>query len=66
MQNFNQVDNLKFRVSYGITGSQGIGALATRSQPRIDANLNYPFSGGTYQQKRGRSHTHKYRTVCPH
>ncbi|MEM7373922.1 MAG: TonB-dependent receptor [Bacteroidota bacterium] len=46
MQDVAQIDNLKLRVSYGITGSQAIGALATRAQPVINPGLNYPFSGG--------------------
>ena len=39
------IDNLKLRVSYGITGSQAIGPLATRSIPVVTPGINYPFDG---------------------
>jgi len=48
IQNLNVVDNLKIRASYGVTGSQAIGPLATRSIPIVDPSVNYPFGGGSY------------------
>ncbi len=39
------IDNLKLRASYGVTGSQAIGPLATRSIPIISPGVNYPFEG---------------------
>jgi TonB-linked SusC/RagA family outer membrane protein len=45
MQSIEQINNLKLRASYGITGSQAIGALATRQQPVTNSTLNYPFTG---------------------
>ena len=45
MQNVEQVTNLKLRASYGITGSQAIEALATRSRPVNDILYDYPFNG---------------------
>ena len=42
------IDNLKLRASYGLTGSQAIGPLATRSIPIVGAGVNYPFDGGGY------------------
>jgi TonB-linked SusC/RagA family outer membrane protein len=45
MKGIEQIDDLKLRASYGITGSQAIDPLATRSQPVINTNLTYPFSG---------------------
>jgi TonB-linked SusC/RagA family outer membrane protein len=48
MKGISQISNLKLRVSYGITGSQAIGPLATRSIPIVDPSVNYPFTGGTY------------------
>jgi TonB-linked SusC/RagA family outer membrane protein len=45
MKDVEQVTNLKLRASYGITGSQAIGALATRSRPVIALINNYPFTG---------------------
>ena len=41
------VGNLKVRLSYGLTGSQGIEALATRARPIVSPDINYPFGGGT-------------------
>ncbi len=48
VKNSSAIDNLKLRVSYGITGSQGIDPLATRAQPILDGStglsgINYPF-----------------------
>ena len=48
IRDLNIIDNLKLRVSYGVTGSQAIGPLATRSIPTIDPNVNYPFGGGSH------------------
>jgi TonB-linked SusC/RagA family outer membrane protein len=48
IKNINVIDNLKVRASYGITGSQAIGALATRSIPIINTSVNYPFEGQAY------------------
>ncbi|MEM9341337.1 MAG: SusC/RagA family TonB-linked outer membrane protein, partial [Bacteroidota bacterium] len=45
MENVRQIDNLKLRVSHGITGSQAIGAFASVPIPLVDNNLNYPFEG---------------------
>ena len=42
------IDNLKLRLSYGVTGSQAINALATRSQPVLGVDVNYPLTGGSY------------------
>ncbi len=39
------IDNLKLRVSYGVTGSQAIGPFATRSIPVVTPGVNYPFDG---------------------
>lgn len=39
------IDNLKLRASYGVTGSQAIGPLATRSIPVVSPGVNYPFDG---------------------
>jgi hypothetical protein len=44
MKNIQVINNMKLRTSYGITGSQAVDALATRSKPRIDSGLNYPFT----------------------
>ena len=48
IRNMDMIDNLKLRASYGVTGSQGIGPLATRSIPIVDPSVNYPFGGGSY------------------
>lgn len=48
IRNINVIDNLKIRASFGVTGSQAIGALATRSIPIIGTNVNYPFEGQAY------------------
>lgn len=40
-----EISNMKLRVSYGVTGSQAIESLATRSIPGIATDYNYPFSG---------------------
>ncbi|MFT4566333.1 MAG: TonB-linked SusC/RagA family outer membrane protein [Saprospiraceae bacterium] len=48
VQNSDLIDNLKVRASYGITGSQAIGPLATRSIPIISPGVNYPFDAGSY------------------
>ena len=45
MKNISVINNLKMRGSYGITGSQAIAVLATRSVPIISAGVNYPFTG---------------------
>ena len=45
IKNSDAIDNLKLRLSYGVTGSQGIEALATRARPIVAANINYPFAG---------------------
>ncbi len=45
LQNLRVLNNLKLRLSYGITGSQAIGPLATRSIPIVDPSVNYPFAG---------------------
>ena len=45
MKNSSAVNNLKIRTSYGVTGSQAIGPLATREKPVISTGINYPFSG---------------------
>lgn len=45
VQNIDAIDNLKLRASYGVTGSQAIGPLATRSIPVVDPSVNYPFAG---------------------
>jgi TonB-dependent starch-binding outer membrane protein SusC len=39
------INELKLRVSYGVTGSQGIEPLATRSRPLLGLAYNYPFTG---------------------
>ncbi len=46
MKDSKVINDLKIRVSYGVTGSQAIEPLATRSIPIIDPNINYPFTGG--------------------
>ncbi|MFY0651706.1 MAG: TonB-dependent receptor [Cyclobacteriaceae bacterium] len=48
MLNAGVIDNLKLRISHGKIGSQAINALATRSIPIINTNVNYPFTGDTY------------------
>ncbi len=45
MQNVGVINNLKLRASYGITGSQAIQPLATRSRPVLGLPYNYPFTG---------------------
>lgn len=45
IQSINAINNLKLRASYGITGSQAIGPLATRAIPIVDPSVNYPFGG---------------------
>jgi len=45
MQNISIINNLKLRISYGITGSQSIQPLATRTQPELGKAYNYPFTG---------------------
>jgi TonB-linked SusC/RagA family outer membrane protein len=39
------ISNLKLRASYGVTGSQAVGARATRSIPITSRDSGYPFSG---------------------
>ena len=41
------VNDLKLRTSYGITGNQGIDALATHSPAVVSPDFNYPFTGST-------------------
>lgn len=43
----NTLNNLKVRVSYGLTGSQAIDALDTRARAISGVQYNYPFDGGT-------------------
>lgn len=38
--------SLKPRISYGVTGSQAIDALATRARSITGEDYNYPFDGG--------------------
>ena len=45
MKGIEQIDELKIRASYGVTGSQAIGPLATLSQPVITPVEAYPFTG---------------------
>jgi TonB-linked SusC/RagA family outer membrane protein len=45
MQDVKTISNLKIRASYGITGSQAIAPLATRSRPVIGVANNYPYTG---------------------
>lgn len=45
IKNSQTIDNLKVRLGFGITGSQAIAPLATRSIPSINPNVNYPFGG---------------------
>lgn len=47
MQNFDAVNNLKLRVSYGVTGSQAINARATYLAPIVGPGVNYPYDSGT-------------------
>jgi len=48
MDNIKTINNLKVRISYGVTGSQAIAALATWERPVISSGINYPFSGEQY------------------
>ncbi|MEM9721672.1 MAG: SusC/RagA family TonB-linked outer membrane protein [Bacteroidota bacterium] len=45
MESIPTINDLKLRASYGVTGSQAINPLATRSIPIIGAEINYPFTG---------------------
>lgn len=45
MENVNAISNLKFRLSHGQIGSQGIGVFATRDIPITGAGVNYFFDG---------------------
>ncbi len=45
MDNIETISNLKIRASYGITGSQAVGALSTRSIGLTGLPYNYPFTG---------------------
>ena len=47
MQDIGIINELKLRASYGVTGSQAIQALATRSRPLLGLQYNYPFTGQT-------------------
>lgn len=44
-QGIKAVNDLKLRVSYGITGNQGIGPMATRDNPASGKPNGYPFGG---------------------
>lgn len=44
-KNVDAINELKLRISYGVTGNQGVDALATRAIPLIRPNVNYPFTG---------------------
>jgi len=41
------VNNLKARISYGVTGSQGLAPRSTYLQPITSIGVNYPFNGST-------------------
>lgn len=48
LKNNTTINDLKLRVSYGVTGSQAIGPKATRAIPIAGGTgVNYPFTGGT-------------------
>ena len=40
------INNLKFRLSYGQVGNQGISVFGTRSRAELGLAYNYPFDGG--------------------
>ncbi|WP_281989574.1 SusC/RagA family TonB-linked outer membrane protein [Aquimarina aggregata] len=48
IKNLSTINTLKLRASYGVTGSQAIAPLATRSLSIIDADINYPFTGDAF------------------
>lgn len=45
MKNNEIFNNLKMRLSYGVTGNQGIPIYGTRSRAVLDASVNYAFNG---------------------
>ena len=45
MKNNEIINNLKMRLSYGVTGNQGIPIYGTRSRAVLDATVNYAFNG---------------------
>ncbi|GHB87053.1 SusC/RagA family TonB-linked outer membrane protein [Persicitalea jodogahamensis] len=47
IKNISTISNLKVRASYGLIGSQAIGARATRAIPIVSPDVNYPLTGGS-------------------
>ncbi|XMO85830.1 TonB-dependent receptor [Algibacter sp. AS12] len=45
IKNIETINNLKFRVSYGKVGNQGINPFGTRARAVLGADINYPFDG---------------------